>query len=87
MRFSTSSFLSFKPVGGTDQWLKICSILVQFLRSYSKFRLKKTDSRGMILITQGVKKNFILGLWRKNEKCSPLIVDYDSTFIFVTLFL
>ena len=39
------------------------------------------------MIPQGVNKNVILGLWCKNEKCSLLIVEYDSAIIFVTLSL
>ena len=53
-------FSTFEPVWGTGQWVKMFSNLVQFSRSYSKFRFKKTDSLGYD--TPGSKKNCILGL-------------------------
>ena len=59
--FDLQFFSSLEPVWATDQWVKIFSILVQILRSYSKFRFEKLTSPGYH--NWGVKKNFILGLW------------------------
>ena len=55
-------------------WFRFCGVI----RSLG---LKKLTPRGES------KLNFILWLGCKNEKCISLIVEYDSTFIFVTLSL
>ena len=77
--FDLQFFSSFEPVWGTDQWVKIFSILVQISRSYSKFRFEKTDFPGYD--TPGVKTKFHPRTMVQNEKCCSLIVEYDSTFI------
>ena len=46
--FDLQFFSTFEPAWATDQWVKIFSILVQFLPSYSNF---SESTRGMILRT------------------------------------
>ena len=56
------------------------SQLVRGINSFQSFRRvirilvsKKTDSRQYHTVLRGVKKNLILELFSKNEKCSPFI--------------
>ena len=60
-------------------------ILVKFSLSYSIFMFEKTDSPGYH--TQGFKIYFGPRTFLKNEKCSFLIAEKESIFIFVTLSL
>ena len=51
---------------------------------------KKLTPRGIIprgIIPRGVKQIFYPRTFSKNEKCSPLIVEYESIIVFVTLSL
>ena len=61
--------------------VKIFSSLVKSSRSYLIFRFEKTDSPGYI------KFFFYPRTFYKNEKCSSLIVEYESIIVFVTLSL
>ena len=80
--FDLQFFSYFEPVWATDQWGKIVLSMIKISLSYSTFRLKKLTPRG--IIPQGVKKNFTPRTFFKNEKFSPLILEYESIIVSVT---
>ena len=83
--FDPQFFSSFEPAWATDQWVKTVSLLVLFSPRYSYFSIEKTDSAQYH--TARSQNNLILDLNCENEKFNPLIEEYESIFIFVTLSL